>query len=34
MSPGFDYHDYETGKRDELSAAYPLFSSLIAMLTR
>jgi predicted cupin superfamily sugar epimerase len=34
MSPGFDYHDYESGKRDELSSIYPVFSSLIEMLTR
>ena len=34
MSPGFDSADFELGKRDELSAAYPMYAPLIAMLTR
>lgn len=34
MSPGFDPADFELGKRDELSAAYPMYAPLIAMLTR
>lgn len=34
MSPGFDPTDFELGNRDELSAQYPAYSPLIAMLTR
>jgi predicted cupin superfamily sugar epimerase len=34
MSPGFDPADYEVGKREELSAAYPHYAPLIALLTR
>jgi len=34
MSPGFDPADFELGKRDDLSAAYPMYTPLIAMLTR
>jgi uncharacterized protein len=34
MSPGFDAQDYEGGKQEELSAAYPKYAALIAMLTR
>jgi predicted cupin superfamily sugar epimerase len=34
MSPGFDYDDYETGDRQQLSAEYPEFSERIASLTR
>jgi uncharacterized protein len=34
MSPGFDYRDYETGQRMELSAQYPKYSALIALLTK
>jgi predicted cupin superfamily sugar epimerase len=34
MSPGFDPADYEVGKRQELSAAYPPYAPLIALLTR
>jgi uncharacterized protein len=34
MSPGFDPADFESGKRDELSARYPDYSGLIGMLTR
>jgi uncharacterized protein len=29
MAPGFEYEDYETGKRDELIAKYPAFADLI-----
>ena len=34
MSPGFDPADFELGNRDQLSTAYPMYSPLIAMLTR
>ena len=35
MAPGFDYADYEQGRRDELVARYPSpFASLITRLTR
>lgn len=34
MAPGFEYEDYETGKRDELIARYSPYSALIASLTR
>lgn len=34
MAPGFEYEDYETGKRPELIARYPHFSPLITTLTR
>ena len=34
MSPGFDPADFELGKRDDLSAAYPKYAPLITMLTR
>jgi predicted cupin superfamily sugar epimerase len=34
MAPGFDPEDYEPGRRDELSARYPRYAPLIAMLTR
>lgn len=33
MSPGFEYEDYETGKRDELIARYPAFADLIRART-
>jgi uncharacterized protein len=34
VSPGFDYADYETGKREALVRDYPKFANLIAALTR
>jgi len=34
MSPGFDYEDYERGRRDELVARYPAFAERIRRLTR
>jgi predicted cupin superfamily sugar epimerase len=34
VAPGFEYADYEAGKRAELTAAYPKFAELIASLTR
>ena len=33
MAPGFEYQDYETGKRDELIARYPAFAELIRLRT-
>ena len=33
-APGFDFADYEPGKRDELARQYPEFGELIAELTR
>jgi predicted cupin superfamily sugar epimerase len=34
VSPGFDYADYESRRRDELMAQYPVFKDKIAALTR
>lgn len=34
VSPGFDYEDYETGRREELIAQYPEFKDRILNLTR
>lgn len=34
MAPGFDYADYEQGRRTPLTAEYPAFSRRIAELTR
>jgi len=34
MAPGFDPADFEIGDRQELSAAYPPYAPLIALLTR
>jgi predicted cupin superfamily sugar epimerase len=34
MAPGFDSRDYESGRRDELSAQYPHHAPQIARLTR
>ena len=33
VAPGFDYEDYESGRRDELLAAYPQFADLIRRLS-
>jgi len=34
VSPGFEYADYETGSRKELTETYPAARQLIAALTR
>jgi predicted cupin superfamily sugar epimerase len=34
VSPGFEFEDYETATREELSAGWPEFSQLIRLLTR
>jgi predicted cupin superfamily sugar epimerase len=34
VSPGFEFDDYETGSREELSARWPEFATEIAALTR
>jgi uncharacterized protein len=34
VSPGFDYADYETGRRAELQREYPEVAALIGSLTR
>ena len=34
MAPGFDPADFQLGARDELSARYPAYPELIAVLTR
>ena len=34
VSPGFDYNDFEIGKREELIASYPGRATLIEALTR
>ena len=34
MAPGFDPADFESGAREELSARYPAYAKLIAVLTR
>ena len=33
VAPGFEYADYEDGRRDDLTAAYPAFADLIRALT-
>lgn len=34
MAPGFDYADYRTGRREELSARWPTVADRISRLTR
>ena len=34
MAPGFDYADYEQGRREELVGLYPAFREQIERLTR
>lgn len=34
VSPGFEYADYETGHRADLTREYPQFTDLIELLTR
>jgi predicted cupin superfamily sugar epimerase len=34
VSPGFDFADYEPGRREALVASYPLFEDMIVALTR
>jgi predicted cupin superfamily sugar epimerase len=34
MAPGFDYADYETGRRDDLTARFPQHRARIEALTR
>jgi uncharacterized protein len=34
MAPGFDSADFELGSRDELTARYPAYAEIIAVLTR
>ena len=34
VSPGFEFEDYEAGKRDELIAQWPEHAELIRMLTK
>jgi uncharacterized protein len=34
VSPGFEFSDFELGRRDELQRAYPEFSNQIQVLTR
>ena len=34
MAPGFDPRDYESGRREELSARYPVYAPLIGRLSR
>ena len=34
MAPGFEYEDYETGTRQELSVQFPEHSALVTALTR
>jgi predicted cupin superfamily sugar epimerase len=34
MSPGFDYHDWELGKRGELAETYPQHRALIERYTK
>ena len=33
VAPGFEYADYESGRRDELMRQYPAFAELIKRLT-
>jgi predicted cupin superfamily sugar epimerase len=34
MAPGFDYADYEQGRRVELTEQYPTYAEAIRQLTR
>jgi predicted cupin superfamily sugar epimerase len=34
MAPGFDFADFEAGKREQLQTQYPNFADLIERLTR
>ena len=34
VAPGFDYQDFEIGKRDELLGQFPMYKELILELTR
>jgi hypothetical protein len=34
VSPGFEYADYESGSRSQLSEAYPQYRDMICDLTR
>jgi len=34
VSPGFEYEDYDSSSRDELTARWPTFAEMIASLTR
>ena len=34
VAPGFEYEDYDSGSRSELTAQWPEFAELIALLTR
>lgn len=34
LAPGFDFEDFEAGRREELVAAYPAFKKRIVALTR
>jgi predicted cupin superfamily sugar epimerase len=34
MAPGFDYDDYESGRRAELIAQYPEYAAMVESLTR
>ena len=34
VSPGFEFVDYESGRRDELAKSYPTFRELIISLTK
>ena len=33
VSPGFDFADYESGRREELAASFPQFREMIILLT-
>jgi predicted cupin superfamily sugar epimerase len=34
VSPGFEFADYESGRRDQLVNSYPQFQELITALTK
>jgi predicted cupin superfamily sugar epimerase len=34
VAPGFDYEDFEIGKREELVTEFPQFAEMIQQLTR
>jgi hypothetical protein len=34
VAPGFDFRDFELGRRDDLLAEYPAHDALIRRLTR
>ena len=34
VAPGFDFHDFEMGQRDDLVSRFPIYQEIINKLTR